>query len=208
MAELKDFPAITVPLPELDIYRRLGYNRHLTQLPQKQREIIDKNIDEALSLCRARGRYLIDGISANDGGVITSAGGLRFESAALCKLLEGCRQIVVMGATVGAEVVALVRKKIEREEGAAALICDAAASETTDAILDWLQKYLAATLTKTGAALTSQRFSAGYGDLRLENQAQIFQALRLQELGVAMLPSFILEPEKSVTAIAGIYMVD
>jgi cobalamin-dependent methionine synthase I len=59
-------------------------------------------------------------------------------------------------------------------------------------------------LRREGRHLTSRRYSAGYADFVLENQAIFFRELELEKLGVQLTASFILVPEKSVTAIAGI----
>jgi len=48
------------------------------------------------------------------------------------------------------------------------------------------------------------RFSAGYADFNLENQKAIHEMLQMGKNGVAITPSFILLPEKPVTAISGI----
>ncbi|HPV30603.1 MAG TPA: methionine synthase, partial [Deltaproteobacteria bacterium] len=57
---------------------------------------------------------------------------------------------------------------------------------------------------REGLAITSRRFSAGYGDFELENQRIMYERLRLGEIGVEITDSCILIPEKSVTAVAGI----
>jgi cobalamin-dependent methionine synthase I len=48
------------------------------------------------------------------------------------------------------------------------------------------------------------RYSAGYGDLALENQRQIHRLLGMELLGVSLTDHSVLVPEKSVTAISGI----
>ena len=59
-------------------------------------------------------------------------------------------------------------------------------------------------LTDDGLELTS-RFSAGYGDLSLEFQREIFRALDCQKnIGLTLNESLIMSPTKSITAIIGI----
>ncbi len=50
----------------------------------------------------------------------------------------------------------------------------------------------------------SRRFSAGYADFNLENQRAIYDILQMGKIDVTITSSFILLPEKSVTAISGI----
>ena len=55
-----------------------------------------------------------------------------------------------------------------------------------------------------GKTLLPRRFSAGYADFNLENQKALYERLQMGKIGVTITPSFILLPEKSVTAISGI----
>lgn len=48
------------------------------------------------------------------------------------------------------------------------------------------------------------RYSPGYGDLPLTNQKIIFDILNLERLGLRITERFMLVPEKSVIAIAGV----
>ena len=58
---------------------------------------------------------------------------------------------------------------------------------------------------KSGRSLRP-RFSAGYGDLPLELQREIFNALGCERrIGLTLNDSLIMSPSKSVTAIIGIY---
>ena len=50
------------------------------------------------------------------------------------------------------------------------------------------------------------RFSAGYGDFKVENQRLFFEYLESTKLlGLTLNDSYLMSPSKSVTAIVGIY---
>ena len=56
-------------------------------------------------------------------------------------------------------------------------------------------------LEEKHSMMASPRFSAGYGDLPLELQADIFNLLKPEkQMGVFLSESFIMSPTKSVTA--------
>ena len=55
---------------------------------------------------------------------------------------------------------------------------------------------------KEGAKV-QPRFSPGYGDVSLEVQKQIFTTLRPEKIGLTLMNSLIMAPEKSVTAFVG-----
>ena len=50
----------------------------------------------------------------------------------------------------------------------------------------------------------TRRFSPGYGDLPLSVQPAFAQELDLESLGVAVTDSYLLVPQKSITALVGV----
>ena len=83
-----------------------------------------------------------------------------------------------------------------------AAIFDAVGSECADLAIGLLQKLAAAELRRYGLYISQQRFSAGYGGVELFHQQEIFQQLELETLGIHLTETFIMQPEKSVTAFA------
>ena len=110
-----------------------------------------------------------------------------------------------MGATAGNAIMEAIKEKTRHDDLAAAVVYDATASEMTDAALDWIMDYFNQILRREGKSLLPRRFSAGYADFDLKNQKMIYEKLQMNKFGVKINSSFILIPEKSVTAIGGIY---
>jgi cobalamin-dependent methionine synthase I len=109
-----------------------------------------------------------------------------------------------MGTTAGSAVMAAIAEDTGGNRLTRGVVFDATASEMVDASMDWIISYFARELRRENKALTENRFSAGYGDFLLENQQTIFRLLELERIGVQITASFVLIPEKSVTAIAGV----
>ena len=109
-----------------------------------------------------------------------------------------------MGATAGSEVMAAIAGEATGDRLTRGVVLDAVASEMVDASLDWIMSYFRRELRRENKTLTEKRYSAGYGDFLLENQGVLFRLLELDRIGVAITDNFILIPEKSVTAIAGV----
>jgi cobalamin-dependent methionine synthase I len=109
-----------------------------------------------------------------------------------------------MGATAGADIIEAIRADTAEDNLSRAVVFDAAASETVDAALDWIEDFITRRLRREGCQLTKSRFSCGYGDLALPNQRLFYDLLDLKRFGVELTDQYILEPEKSVTAVAGI----
>ena len=195
---------ISIDPPREKIYQRLGFKKRTTQIPANQQKETDYFINEASYLISLKGSLLRLAIVQNDGEKIILAGGLTFASNKLSAFLRDCREAVLMGTTAGSAIMEAIKEKTRQDNLAAAVVYDAAASEMTDAGLDWIMDYFNQQLRREGKTLLPRRFSAGYADFNLENQKAIYDTLQMEKIGVTITPSFILLPEKSVTAISGI----
>ena len=119
-------------------------------------------------------------------------------SSDLCKCLGDCRRAAVFGATVGLEIDRLILAygKISPSK---ALCLQAIGAERIEALCDSFCEYL-----KQSGKTIRPRFSAGYGDLSLEFQRDIFELLDCQrKIGLTLSDSLLMSPTKSVTAIVG-----
>jgi hypothetical protein len=192
-----------VPKREL-ILTRLGYRKGVTELNGNDMSLVEESIRQGEYLCKPAGAYLIVPMSSINNSNIMLENGIMFESSGLLNLLKNSRSVVLMAATVGREVTERVFNEIEKGNAAAGLIIDSVASQTADACLDWMVQLLKKMLIREGKLLTRHRYSPGYGDLPLSYQKEIFEALQLDRLNMALTEKFMLVPEKSVIAIAGI----
>ena len=108
-----------------------------------------------------------------------------------------------MASTAGSGIVERRDAEMKAGNNSAGVVLDAVGSETADTGLDWMQEFLGAQLAKKGRSIT-RRFSPGYGDLKLEGQKVIYDALNLGKIGISITDRYLLTPEKSVIAIAGV----
>lgn len=195
---------IIIDPPLAKIYSRLGFHKKMSALSPARRQETDQYIQDAVALMSLRGSFLLLPVRENNGRKIVLRGGLSFESAQLARFLRDCREAALMGATAGSPIMEAIVRKTKEDQLTAAVTYDATASEMVDAALDWIMDYINRQLTREGKHLLPRRFSAGYGDFALENQKRIHRKLQLKKIGVTLTPSFLMIPEKSVTAISGI----
>lgn len=191
-------------VPVEAVYRRLRFHPQITSLSEKQKEEIERTIGEAISLVVMKGvirRLKAQVVLPNR--VILETGDV-FLSEKLALFLAGIQEVILMAATAGNGVSVKIGELLEKGELARAAIFDAVASETTDHALDWLTRYADQVIRREGKTVVGDRYSPGYGDLGLENQVIFDRLLHLGKIGVTVSPSFMLIPEKSVTAIAGV----
>ena len=124
----------------------------------------------------------------------------KLESKDLVKALRGAKSALVFACTVGFNIDRLIKKYSETDP-ARALVFQAIGAERVESFTDeFLKEY-----AKDNGVKLSPRFSAGYGDLPLSAQKDIFALLRPQKMiGITLNDSLLMSPSKSVTAIVGI----
>jgi len=186
------------------IYRRLGFRRASTRMTREQQEETEQSILAAEEIVRLQGAFLRQQVRVEPPERVVLADQVEFQSRNLAVFLQDAREIVMMAATAGEEIMQAIRRDAAGDCVTRAVVLDAAASEAVDAALDWIMGYLQQGLRREGKVLMNTRYSAGYGDLALENQRVIHRLLDLERLGVGLTESCILVPEKTVTAMTGI----
>ena len=104
----------------------------------------------------------------------------------------------MFACTLGAEADRMIMR-YTRTAPSRAVVLDALMSERVEALCDLLEQEV------TEGKSSRPRFSAGYGDLSIELQKDIFTALDCERrIGLTLTSSFLMSPTKSVTAIIGI----
>jgi len=125
--------------------------------------------------------------------------GLIIKSESLANHLSGCNKCAVIAVTLGHETDRQI-KKMQFVDMATALELDKKANIDIEAICDSLQKKIESLAKKQDCGITA-RFSPGYGDLALSYQSAILKLANSKKITIT--DSFLLIPQKSVTAIIG-----
>ena len=121
----------------------------------------------------------------------------------LTRHLQGCDEVLLLAATLGAEVDKLLRR-MELTDIALAATADALASVLLEQACDELENEIRAQIEAQGVFMTG-RYAPGYGDCPLElNDALCLAADTVRGCGLAVTPQHLLTPRKSTTAILGI----
>lgn len=141
---------------------------------------------------------------APDSGTVGEHGEYVITSKALCRHLQAAEQVILLAATVGEEVEVLGQQAFDRGEYALGLLIDAAATAAVEQTADELEKLLKIRFGREGFLLTS-RFSPGYGDWELGEQAKVVPLTHAEAVNISLTESLMLMPRKSITAIIGLY---
>ncbi len=127
----------------------------------------------------------------------------KVKSNDLSKNLENSAKIVLFAATLGVCPDRLIAK-YSRLSPSKALFLQAISTERIEALCDSFCLFLKTEFEKSGFYVCP-RFSAGYGDLPLIIQKDIFKALDCErKLGITLNEKLLMLPTKSVTAIVGL----
>ncbi len=186
------------------VLTRIGYKKGRTELDEKYGQMVGEGMKRGVQLCNNAGALLRVKIINKGNSIIRLDNGLMFESAKLSSLLKDSGEVLLMAATAGRRVVETISSDISEGNPAAGVILDAVASQTADATIDWIEELAGNLLAREGRKLTRLRYSPGYGDLSLTSQSDIFRAMKLDKLDMEITEKYMLIPEKSVIAIAGI----
>lgn len=126
-------------------------------------------------------------------------GELNLKGNGIKRHLQDCREVILIGVTLGAGVDRILRSSQIRDM-ASAVILDCGASVLIEQVCDGFQKQLR---QETGLFITS-RYSPGYGDFPIETQDELIRLLDgARKIGLTVNQSHILIPRKSVTAVIG-----
>ena len=121
----------------------------------------------------------------------------------LARNLAGCKRVALLAATIGPQVDALIRRHSSLDPVYASILQATGAmfiEELVDLVNDEIKKIAAAEGLKT-----KPRYSPGFGDVTLEVQKDFFRLLPCTRIGLTLMDTLIMAPEKSVTAFVGIY---
>lgn len=206
--KIKYFEYIPSKPDEGMILSRLGYQKTTTVFSEEYKEKLNGIIKTGILLCDTKGLFGRYEIMEKTENSIKLDNGVLLESASLAKLLKNSIEVVLMAATVGKDIVDKIHTEVEGGDASVGLILDSVASQTADAALNWMVDFINKLIRREGKCLTKTRYSPGYGDLPLINQKKIFDALGLEILGLEITKRYMLIPEKSVIAIAGIEGID
>lgn len=126
----------------------------------------------------------------------------RIESKQLSKFLTGCTSIFLFAATLGPKIDKEIQRA-QRIEPSRAVVMQATGAMFIEEYCDNLCKRFSQ-MAEMENCSARPRFSPGFGDVPLETQKLFFRLLDCKKIGLTLMDTLIMAPEKSVTAFVGI----
>ncbi len=125
---------------------------------------------------------------------------LLIKSERVAGWLAGCSEAYLMAVTIGEQIGSAVREALEKGDKARALIYDAVGSEVVEQAAYALTRHI----KRDADYPLTNRYSPGFGDWGIENQREIDKVLNIGIIGIRLTESFMMIPEKSITALVGV----
>jgi len=120
----------------------------------------------------------------------------------VCGLLEGSRSLFAFAVSLGPGPGRLMQAASDEGRLVDLTLLDAIASEAVEALADQAQAEIQRRCRRQRRAST-RRYSPGYCDWALEQQALFAEWGLFSPAGISLTPDFLMLPEKSVSAIVG-----
>ncbi len=186
--------------------RYLGYRR--SSVPDSVvTELLEESIKEMHEVISPAAVYedfpLVIKKNAEDEKPVFCFGDVEIASSSLYDNLKDCSHVTIFAATVGPKVDALIRK-YQLIAPAKASVMQACGAMYIEQVVNLLNDSIKARKDKDGFTCRP-RYSPGYGDVPLQVQKHFFRLLPCQRIGLTLMDSLIMAPEKSVTAFVGSY---
>ena len=188
-----------------EIARYLGYQK--VAVPDEQvSTLIKAAADEMLDVIQPQSvcekfDLTVEYDEKKDFGLVAFSD-VTIKSKDLARNLRDCSQIVLFAATLGPQCDQLIRRAQVKDQVKAAVF-QATGAMYIEKCVDLLNEKIKQDAEAQGKT-TRPRFSPGYGDLSLDVQKSFFRLLPCQRIGLTLMDTLVMSPEKSVTAFVGV----
>ena len=183
------------------VLRYLGGKAH--KAPPDLSNLVDDCIAQMREASFFRQVHITFPITREIDGIALVGTDLLLRGVDIARHLSGCGQVVLLATTLGAGADALINRW-KRAEPTRSLVLDACATQLIEEFCEKIQRQIWKEAANSGLTAT-WRFSPGYGDLPLDVQPGILEALNASRtIGLTCTENYILLPRKSVTALVGL----
>ena len=183
-----------------EVARYLGY-RKAAGPDVDISSLMEKAAKEMQAIMKPQGVFEVFDLDCSSDSI--SFADVTLHSKDLATNLEGCTKVALLAATIGPQVDALIRKNSSLDPVYASILQATGAmfiEEVVDLVNDEIKK-----IAGSQGLKTKPRYSPGFGDVPLEVQRDFFRLLPCTRIGLTLMDTLIMAPEKSVTAFVGLH---
>ena len=183
-----------------EVARYLGY-RKVAGPEADVTALMEKAASEMQAVMKAQAVFEIFDLSMDATEI--SFADVTLHSKDLGANLAGCSKVALLAATIGPQVDALIRRHSSADPVYASILQATGAmfiEEVVDLVNGEIKK-----IADSQGLKTKPRYSPGFGDVPLEVQKDFFRLLPCTRIGLTLMDTLIMAPEKSVTAFVGLF---
>ena len=194
-----------------EVARYLGYRKAVGPDVDVQ-ALMEKAAGEMLAVMKPQAVFEIFDLTINDPTsavvstgsttVMLSFADVTLQSKDLGINLADCSKVALLAATIGPQVDALIRKNSSLDPVYASIL-QATGAMFIEEVVDFVYEEIKKIAGSQGLK-TKPRYSPGFGDVPLEVQKDFFRLLPCTRIGLTLMDTLIMAPEKSVTAFVGL----
>ena len=181
--------------------RYLGYSRTVSP-DQDVSGLMEKAADEMAAIMKPQAVFEVFDLTVGLESELSFAD-VSLHSRDLSRNLAGCSKVALLAATLGPQVDALIRRHSSTDPVYASIL-QATGPMYIEELVDLVNEEIKKIAASQGLK-TKPRYSPGYGDVSLEVQKDFFRLLPCTRIGLTLMDTLIMAPEKSVTAFVGLF---
>jgi len=193
-----------IHIPYDKVLLRLGHARGRTMLDERTASLIQEEISLCEKLAAPKQVIASSKIVISGNSTVNLEPGLIINSAKIVELLANCSTAYGFAVTAGPHIEEKIKRLIFEKETSKALILDAIGSVIAEELAEITNKQITAE-AKLNGFNTTRRFSPGYGDWHISGQKDFLRWLGADNIGIKLNDNFQMTPEKSVSALLGLY---
>ena len=184
-----------------EVARYLGYSRTVSP-DQDVSGLMEKAADEMAAIMKPQAVFEVFDLTVGLESELSFAD-VSLHSRDLSRNLAGCSKVALLAATLGPQVDALIRRHSSTDPVYASIL-QATGPMYIEELVDLVNEEIKKIAASQGLK-TKPRYSPGYGDVSLEIQKDFFRLLPCTRIGLTLMDTLIMAPEKSVTAFVGLF---
>ena len=187
-----------------EVARYLGYQK-ITVPDEQVQQLIKTATAELLEIITPQGVYDFFPVTV-EYDEAAGKGSVRFAdvtiaSKDLARNLRNCDGVYIFACTLGLATDTFIRRT-QHTDSVKAAVLQAAGAMFIEKFVDFLNQKIKEEAQAAGKN-TRPRFSPGFGDVDLAVQKDFFRLLPCTRIGLTLMDTLIMSPEKSVTAFVG-----
>lgn len=188
-----------------EVARYIGYSRAITP-DDMTNELIEKACKELFEKLMPQVVYeefplSVNNISENEDRPQITFADVSIFSKDLYNNLHDCNSVYLIACTIGPQVDAFIRRA-QATDPAYAAVLQSTGAMYIEKLVDYVNDEIKKNATAAGKE-AKPRYSPGYGDVPLTVQKDFFRLLPCTRIGLTLMDTLIMAPEKSVTAFVG-----